>query len=239
MKTYCFYRTGMTLVEAMISVAIFSMVGTMLFTIFSFSTKAWLKISDTIALRDSGNLILSRLENELSASTINSVEVIVYPEKTVNRAISFLSATDGNYRTAHDSSGRMEWKKFIIFYLEIDAKFSRDGYYQLWSKEVFLGDYASSADEHLLKDLPFPPLEGKGTACPVISYIKNSITVKDSELYITRPRSIARYITYLDFKVNSERKKVELFFNLGKSSNNSNEKAPEQMKIKSTITLRN
>jgi len=226
-------------VEAMISVAIFSMVGTMLFVIFSFSTKAWLKISDTVALRDNGNLILSRLENELSASTISSVEVIVYPEKTVNRAISFLSAIDGDYRTAPDSSGRMEWKKFIIFYLEGDTKFIRNRYYQLWSKEVFLGDYTSSADEHLLKDLPFPPLEGESRTYPVISYIKNSITVKDSELYITRPRSIARYIIFLDFKVNSERKKVELFFNVSKPSNNNNETAPEQMKIKSTITLRN
>ncbi len=237
MKNYCFSRTGMTLLEAMISAAIFSMIGTMLFTIFSFSTKAWLKISDTIALRDSGNLILSRLESELSASTINSVEVIPCPEKTDNRAISFLSATDGDYLTAPDSFGRMEWKKFIIFYLEGDTKFSYDGYYQLWSKEVFLGDYTSSVDENLLKDLPFPPLEGKGTTYPVISYIKNSIA--SSELYITRPRAIARYITFLDFKVNSERKKVELFFNLGKPSNNRNETAMEQMKIKSTITLRN
>jgi len=79
----------MTLVEAMISLAIFSMVGTMLFTIFSFSTKAWLKISDTVSLRDSGNLILSRLENELSASTISSVEVIVYPEKLLTEQSLF------------------------------------------------------------------------------------------------------------------------------------------------------
>jgi len=237
MKNYCFSWNGMTLVEAMISLAIFSMVGTMLFTIFSFSTKAWLKISDTISLRDSGNLILSRLENELSASTISSVEVIVYPEKTVNRAISFLSAIDGDYRIAPDSSGRMEWKKFIIFYLEGDTTFIRNGYYQLWSKEVFLGDYTSSADKYLLKDLPFPPLEGESRTYPVISYIKNSIA--SSEPYITRPRSIARYITFLDFKVNSERKKVELFFNVSKPSNNNYETALEQMQIKSTVTLRN
>ena len=229
----------MTLLEAIISVAIFSMVGTMLFTIFSFSTKAWLKISDTVALRDSGSLILSRLENELSASNISSVEVTAYPEKTDNSAISFLSASDGNYQTAPDNSGRMQWKKFIIFYLEGDTKFRQDGYYQLCSKEVSLGDYTSSADEHLLKDFPFPPLEGESATYPVISYIKNSIAVKNSELYITRPRYIARYITDLGFRVNSERKKVELFFNLGKPSNNNNEAAPEQMKIKSTITLRN
>jgi prepilin-type N-terminal cleavage/methylation domain-containing protein len=239
MKNYCFSQTGMTLLETIISVAIFSVVGTILVAIFSFSTKAWLKISETVELKNSGNLILSRLENELSASNISSVEVIVYPEKTDNSAISFLSASNGDYQAAPDSSGQIQWKKFIIFYLEPDTKFSQDGYYQLCSKEVSLGDYTSSTDKNPLKDLPFPPLEGKSTTYPVISYIKNYIAVENSELYITRPRYIARYITGLGFTVNSERKKVDLCFNIGKPSNNNNELALEKMEIKSTITLRN
>jgi len=56
---------GVTLLEVIISIGIFSLLTTVIFYIFAISSRSWLKARETVDVRESAQLLISRIEREL------------------------------------------------------------------------------------------------------------------------------------------------------------------------------
>jgi hypothetical protein len=234
MHFYSSGKKGITVMEGIISLVLLSMLMGVIFYIFSTSAKSWLKVRSSIEVRQSGQVTLTRIEKHLRTSAYNSVYIITYPSATTNEAISFLSAYDETTGfTSYDfNSGRITWKKFIIFYLEDDTS---AGYYKLFSKEVNLGDYIDNFATAILDTLPYPPLTSSTAGMSISSYIGTSGTYKsqsDKGNYISPARLVVRNITSLTFN-NGISGRIDIEVHTGKP------KSQEKMILKSSVSLRN
>ncbi|MEQ8191175.1 MAG: hypothetical protein ABRQ39_24635 [Candidatus Eremiobacterota bacterium] len=237
---------GTTLLEIMLSLTIFSMISGLMFYIFVISSGSWVKVRKGIEINESAQVLLSRIEREIRGSSINSVETMHYiisGSPAPNDAISFLTAYDPNTRmTAYkNDSGEMNWKQYVIFYVDDDPKIVPSGYYILYSKTVDLG-FCSSENSYpsiKISAFPYPPTETnwKKTHPPVnpMSYYLTA-----SSTYISSRRTIARNITYLNFS--TDLSSVRILVKTGKplkpdlaSSPPSNEK----LELESVVVLRN
>ncbi len=235
---------GVTLLEVIISIGIFSFLITVIFYIFSISSRSWLKARETVDVRESAQLLISRIERELRVSSIFTVETIEYPHGTGREAISFLSAYDAEGKAGYDASGYIKWKKYFIFYLTDDPKVVPDGYYQFWSRNVSLGEFVDHPDEvdfDILSTMRYPPLlTTSPTSTNSMSKYINGTVVPLA--YLSDPRPITRNITDLAFNIDTDRKKLEILVKIGKPSNPSDiasGKAPERLEFKGVVVLRN
>ncbi|HPZ09533.1 MAG TPA: hypothetical protein PL110_15635 [Candidatus Eremiobacteraeota bacterium] len=163
-----------------------------------------------------------------------------------NNAISFLSAYDAfTGRTAYDKAGLMAWKKYIIFYVEDDKRVTPTGYYQLFSREVSLGEFADPNGKgygtKCISEMPYFPLESEvektDNRHTTIHYI--GLT---SDIYTSSPRPIARNITLLNFELDFINRRVVINLQTGKPINPNDinsEASPEKSKFRAVVTLRN
>ena len=236
MNFYSSRKRGITVMEGIISLVLLSMLMGVMFYIFSTSAKSWLKVRSSIEVRQSAQVTLTRIEKHLRTSAFKSVNIIIYPSSTANKAISFLSAYDETTGlTSYDfNSGRITWEKFIIFYLEDDTS---AGYYKLFSKEVDLGDYSGNFATNILdpNTLPYPPLISSTAGISMSSYIGTTGTYKsqsDKGNYISPERLVVRNITSLTF-TDSVSGRIDIEVHTGKPKN------PEKMILKSSVSLRN
>ena len=235
--------SGMTLIEILVSIAIFSMLLSLMFYIFSISTKSWIKARNTVDIKDSAQILIERIENDIRASSPDSVEIIDFPNVSdpdnQSNAISFLSAYDDDGSIPKYSIlGQINWKKFIIFYLRQDPGITASGYYQLLSKKVFLGnkDIFSTC---VLKDLCYPPDSNSTTTYPIARYIDPNTP---SDKYLTPGRIITGNIRQLNFIFDSSSKKINIIVKIGKPVKpyeTSGEESPEKYTLQSTVMLRN
>lgn len=239
-------KRGTTLLEIMLSLTIFSMISGLMFYIFVISSGSWLKVRKGIEVNESAQVLLSRIEREIRGSSINSVETMHYiisGSPAPNDAISFLTAYDPNTRmTAYkNESGEMNWKQYLIFYVDDDPKIVPSGYYVLYSKTVDLAACCSDNSYPSIKisAFPYPPTKTnwKKTNPPVnpMSYYLTATST-----YISSRRTIARNITYLNFS--TDLSSVRILVKTGKplkpdldSSLPSNEK----LELESVVVLRN
>ena len=117
MKNKLSNSSGLSLLEIILSVTLFSLLAGLIIYILSVSSGSWLKVRETAEIREGAQVVISRIEKELRASSIQSAEVIEYPSESQNNAISFLSAYDENGMVSFNSSGEINWQNFIIFYV--------------------------------------------------------------------------------------------------------------------------
>ncbi len=237
---------GTTLLEIMLSLTIFSMISGLMFYIFVISSGSWLKVRKGIEINESAQVLLSRIEREIRGSAINSVETMHYMisgSPAPSDAISFLTAYDPNTRmTAYkEDQGEMNWKQYVIFFVDDDPKIVPSGYYILYSKTVDLG-YCCSENSYptsKISAFPYPPTKANWKA-PHPSTSPMSFYLTASSTYISSRRTIARNITYLNFS--TELSSVRICVRTGKplkpdlaSSRPSNEK----LELESVVVLRN
>ena len=241
MKKRIFKFKGLTILEVILAVSIFSMLSTLVFYIFAISSSSWLKTRETVEVKESAQVVLTRIEKELRASAYQSIAIIEYPSGSGNNAISFLSGLDETTgRTIYDEdTGKMEWKKFVIFYLEDDPKIVKEGYYQLFSRDVLIGEFVDNFATTSLDWLPYPPLEStdEDSIYEVEQYLDGTVPAMT---YVQDPRSISRNVTGLNFKLGA--REVDIVINTGKPVNPvdpNSEASPEKMTLRSTVYLRN
>jgi len=234
--------SGLTLLEVILATAIFSILTGIIFYIFSVSSGGWLKARKTVEIQESAQILLVRIEKLISSSAIESIEVTnhtISGTPDPNDAISFLSALDpATGRTEYDTSGEMRWKKFVIFYLEDDPEVVPEGYYQLWSREVDLGDYKDNFGTAVISTLPYPPkLIPPGTPVSFITYI-----TMVPDIYTSIARPVVRNITFLNFIPHTSERTVEIEIRGGKPVNPKDAMsppAPERLKLRTLVGLRN
>ena len=246
MKKNFFSHKGLTILEVMISITIFSLLAGVIFYTLSVSTSVWVKISNTVELEGKGELVLGRIEKELRASTIKSVKIIKYPEGSDNDAISFLSCYDKDMKAGHNSLGKVKWKSFVLFYIEDDPKINSQRYYQLRSRKVLLGEYSEyfvGENKNTIDTLPFPPVIANSNTFEMIDYITDNLpATSPPDLYITEPRSIARNIRSLNFLYEEDTRKIDMIVTFGKPQNGSYSmkgSKTEEFDLKTTIILKN
>ncbi len=235
---------GVTVLESLLAITIFSMLSGVMFYIFSVSAGSWLKVRQTVEVKESAQVVLSRIERELRCTSPDSIQLMNHTISSVplpDDVISFLSAFNSTTgKTEYDSSGHMAWQKYVIFYLEDDKKYKKDGYYQLWSREVSLADYKGNYPSQQIQYMPYPHLiSPPGTAQSLLAYITMA---EDS--YTTKPRPVDRNITYLNFTLDNTglQGKVYIHIKTGKPvkpESASSEDSPEKLDIKACIGLRN
>lgn len=241
---------GTTLLEIMLSLSIFSMISGLMFYIFFVSSGSWVKVRKGIEINESAQVLLSRIEREIRSSSFDSVEIMHYKISATpapSDAISFLSAYDPNTRmTAYkEDEGEMNWRRYIIFYVEDDPKIVPDGYYVLFSKTVELG-YCCSDDSYpsiQISSFPFPPTEANYKA-PANAKTKSPMSyyLTGSSTYISPPRTIARNITYLNFVTDLSTRSVKILVRTGKPLKPDIASSPastEKLELESVIVLRN
>lgn len=247
MDKILFRKSGMTLLEVLLATFIFSILCSLVFYIFMVSAGAWLKARQTFEVRESAQIVITRMEKELRASNIKSVDVKSYPSSSGNDAISFISGikpTGGSdFSPAY---GTMTWQKFVIFYLEDDNFYAKDGYYQLFSREVIYDDnFLERYEAMQLKDLPYPPEKDTPDddthKYNMLDYLTGLVPVIDP--YFAPPRAITRNIETLKFFYDPDfSQKVEIYVTTGKPVNPkdpSSAPSQERLKLKSLVVLRN
>ena len=193
-----------------------------------------------VEVKESAQILMTRIEKSLRASSIESVEIEDYPSTSDCQAISFLTIYDEEGMASYNYTlAQMNWQEYIIFYLEDDPAVSKDGYYRLCSRKVFLGDFLDNYEVDILSALPYPPNSSPGPANPMKSYITGSVVPLD---YLSDPRYITRNVTGLKFEKEEELSQVEISVEIGKPLNPSDpnsEEDPDKMKLSATIILRN
>jgi len=238
------YMAGVTLLEIMFAAAIFSFLAGLMFYIFSISARSWIKVRQTVEIKENSQILMARIENELRATSVSSLDIIDYPSVSdpnqKSNAISFLSPYDdnGNIPEYDSYAGAMKWKKYIIFYLDDDTTVKPEGYYQLFMRKIFLGDNFSTL---LLKKLPYPPLSSTplSNTNPMKNYIDGTVP---SDIYLTAPRPVTGNIRKLNFTANSNGKKVDIIVKFAKPVNPmdvTSPEGPDKLELRSTVVLRN
>jgi len=103
-------RSGMTLIELMISMGLFLLLIAALFAIFFLGGKAWRKTDDRYELLRNTQVVLAQIAREAERSSSFSVSMLP------GRAVSFLSPMNdaGNFVT--DSFGDVSWERYLVFY---------------------------------------------------------------------------------------------------------------------------
>jgi prepilin-type N-terminal cleavage/methylation domain-containing protein len=237
-------KSGMTLIEILISISIFSLLLTLMFYVFSISAKSWLKARNTVDIKDSSQILISRIESDIRTSAAGSIEIIDYPSvsdpNNQSNAISFLSAyNDTGDIPEYSILGQINWKKFVIFYLEDDSSVAPSGYYQLFSRKLFLGSYTDNFSTGVLKNLTYPPDANSATTYPMAHYIDPNT---QSDAYLTSKRPVTRNIRQLNFVLDSSSKTINIAVKVGKPVNPNDAdspESPETYKLTGTVVLRN
>lgn len=232
---------GITVIEAIVAFLIFSLLSGAIFYIFSTSSRTWFKVREAVELKESAQILMTRLERLLRASSIKSVEIIQYPSGSSSDALSFLSVYDeGGMATYNDSLSEMNWQEYVIFYLEDDPAVNPSGYYRLCSRSVFLGGFLNDYPCDVLSKLPYPPETSVTNTFPMIDYVTGSVEPPDT--YITSPRVVTRNITQLNFNSHIDTRKVEIFVKIGKPAKDNELQSPpgqEKLEMGTSVVLRN
>jgi len=235
---------GVTLIEVFLATGIFAILASTIFYIYVVSARSWIKVRKKVEVKESAQIVLSRIERQIRASSIDSVEV--KPNHTitlagVTDAISFLNAIDPNTgMTEYDLDGNMSWKKYIIFYLADDPRVAKGGFYQLWSREVDLGELKDKWATDLISELPYPPLDATPSTDKQAfnTYLDPNLV----DTYISQPRPVARNITFLNFTPDPNTALVEIDIRTGKPINPNDplsEDSEEKIELKGFVVLRN
>jgi len=236
-----FKSRGLTILEVILATTIFSLLSSLIFYIFAVSSQSWLKTRQTVEVKESAQVVLTRIEKELRSSAYSSLEIIEYPDPN-NNSISFLSGQDSTGKTEFDEdSGKVEWKKYIIFYLEDDPKVVKAGYYQLFSKEVSLGEFVDEYSTESIEFLPYPPLkanDGKDAFLhDMLNYLNGTLAPMT---YMSSPRPVAKNIKGLTFTQGT--RDVSINIKTGKPVNPrdpSSRESPEKFDLTGVVVLRN
>jgi hypothetical protein len=110
----------MTLIEVLIAAGIIGMLMTVLTSIFIETIRIYYKTSARSELQGSVVSALGLITRELMETDARSV----YPTYSSTQGISFLSSVplNGTNPTYDPHSGKMEWKKYIIYYIIPDTQ---------------------------------------------------------------------------------------------------------------------
>lgn len=238
------FCSGLTLLEVMISISIFLMLMSALFYIYVVSTRSWLKVRQKIEVKDSAQITLTRIEREIRSTAIGSIDIQIYPVSTVNQAISFLSSyNDSKGITDYDdSSGKMLWNRYVIFYLRDDDKVARDGFYKLCRKEVSIKTLSvNNRTTKPLYQLPYAPLDATP---PTQNHVMTDYIDLNGtgSPYVGPEKTITRNITRMGFTSYPSTKKVEITVYTGKTvdpKNSSSPVSPEKLELIGAVVLRN
>ena len=232
-------RRGLTILEVMLATTVFSILAGIVFYIFSVSAQSWIKVRQTVEVKESAQVIFSRIGKEIRGTSFDSVEVMSNSITGVNDTISFLSAINPSTgRSSYNDSGEMIWQKYIIFYIKDDPKYLKSGYYELWSREVDL-DIMKDKTLGSISTLPYPPDDELNSPVAFSTYI----TMADDS-WISAPRPVSRNITHLEFSLDntSLEPTVEILIKTGKPvkpNDASSEDSPEKLELRGLIGLRN
>lgn len=232
-------KRGLTLLEVLLATTVFSMLAGIVFYIFSVSAQSWLKVRQAVEVKESAQIVFSRIEKEIRGTSFDSVQVMSNSISGVNDTISFLSAVNPSTgRSSYNDSGEMIWQKYVIFYIEDDPKYLKSGYYELWSREVDL-DIMKDKTLDRISTLPYPPDDELNSPISFSTYI-----TKPSDSWISDPRPVSRNITHLEFTPDSTSLEptIEILIKTGKPINPgdaSSEASPEKLELRGLIGLRN
>lgn len=122
---------GVTLVEILIVLTIFSVLLTAIFSVFQMGLSAWHKTAIKNELLQEVQITNIRLSKELEKSTIASLSA-----NSSLAIAAFLSPVGENDKFVIDSKGRPQWQKYIVYYLN-----STNG--TLYRREILLSPHAS------------------------------------------------------------------------------------------------
>jgi len=242
MKSKILIITGVTVIEVLVASFLFSLLAGVMFYIFTVSSRTWVTVREGVELKESAQVLMTRIERLLRASSVESVEIVKYPLTGDNEAISFLSVYDDDGMASYnDGLAQMNWQEYIIFYIEDDPSVSHPDYYRLCSRTVFLGDYLNDYSSDTLSNLTYPPTSSGSSHYPVDEYIRG-VTIVPLEPYLSAPRYITRNITSLGFEMDEEKREVEISVKIGKPQNPkdpASNPGTEKIELSTKIILRN
>lgn len=110
-------RKGLTLVEVLISAGLLGLVMAGVYATLVLSMRYQGKLSDSVDTFNQAVLATSRMSQSLGTGSQSSM--MVEPE-----GFAFVSAQPDSGPFTHDANGRLEWHRFVFFYLE-DGKLYR------------------------------------------------------------------------------------------------------------------
>lgn len=104
--------TGLTLVEVLLALTIFSILLSAIFFIFRFGLSAWHKTTTKNELLQQSQILNVRLSRELQRSSLSSLS-----SNPVAGVVAFLSPLDSDGRFVLDTQGRPDWQEYVVYYL--------------------------------------------------------------------------------------------------------------------------
>ncbi len=104
-------RKGLTLVEVLISAGLLGLVMTGVYATLVLSMRYQRKLSDSVDTFQQALLATTRMSQSLGTGAQSSM--VVEPE-----GFAFVSAQPASGPFTHDAAGRLEWHKFVFFYLD-------------------------------------------------------------------------------------------------------------------------
>jgi prepilin-type N-terminal cleavage/methylation domain-containing protein len=237
---------GLTLLEIMLALAIFTMLLGLVVYIYTIAAKSWLKVKSQIDVKHSAQITMIRIQREIRGSAINSVMVEDSYPTAGNQAISFMSSYDDTSgRTNYDENGKMKWSKVVFYYIEKSpcersyGNFTYNNFYQLLRRELDIKLLSDNLSTTTIDMVPNPPDGASTTGATMFSYL----TGVSGGSYLRAPNIITRNITSLKFTVSTDKKTVAMNVSTGKPANpfdlNSAPRTDEKLTLKGLIYLRN
>ena len=248
MKRQVSGHRGVTLIEMFLAVSLLSLVIGVMFYIFAVASTTWSKSRELIEVKESAQIVLTRIEREIRGSAIDSVTIDPnYPDHG-NNSISFLSAVNPTTgRTDFNNKGEMWWRKYVLFYLKHDQNASGsvtyNKYYQLYSREISLGQFSSSGttgyDTDPITELLYQPLWSTPDI-PGNKHDNDFYITQSAGTYISAEHPVIKNITQLQFV--SVPPRIEIHVITGKPlipEDPNSPPGPDKMEFTSVVVLRN
>jgi prepilin-type N-terminal cleavage/methylation domain-containing protein len=104
-------HTGLTLVEVLVVLSIFSILLTAIYFIFQMGLSAWHKTATKNELLQQVQIVNFRLSKELERSSLGSLSA-----DTALGIVAFLSPLDNDGVFVVGTEGRPEWQRYIVYY---------------------------------------------------------------------------------------------------------------------------
>lgn len=125
MRRVFFRKRGITLVEVLVSTAIFGLLLSMVYLGLGRSMKTFHRVSADTETQQSGMIACEKVFRELNISDSGSVTIITSPYKAMSfmssrdaEAIGLAPVPDSSLDDAGIDTSPVQWKKFLIFYLD-------------------------------------------------------------------------------------------------------------------------
>lgn len=183
-------RSGLTLVEVLVTLTVLSILMTALFAVFKMGLSAWHKTSTKNELLQQVQIVDFRLSDELQLSALESATA----DPGID-ALSFLSPLDANGKFILSAKGRPEFQKYIIYYRKSSDQ-------KMYRREVLLNAGASE------RNVPGPIEEyDPGTGKKPLGFYTNSGQPLARYFTDFTPEVLPEPVSQVTWKLTAQRKR--------------------------------